>query len=465
MDNLNSEVFLKAFIENSEFRQLFLANWEVEYFDDPLDKKIYSILKYYWIKEHKVLKKDDLLIFTKTQKKVERIKDVLIKRIYEVYDFNLNDYTFSFIKEHFVDYLQKKKLQSFMKKAMAEYDKNGKLDINVLKNDVFKTLDVKDELEDMGIDYWDGDTSARIKLINESYESQFKTGINDVLDELLRLKRKTVVAVTAELNVGKSLFLNNIAANLSRDGYNVLYLSLEMDSLDISKRIDKIALDIRDDNYFKKEDGEELVKEKIKNIKDKNNKIGKCFIRSYPPRSMTTYQIKSILERYKLKNMKIDIIIVDYLTLMRPNNSNKNETLYQRGKEIAEELLALAKEENCLIFTACQVNRIAYGKSNQGSEMIAESLAIPQIIDTMFNMIKIVMDDNDDVYYVIKFDRVRDNRKTKIKIFLKLLDNLRIVNVTQGEKEKLEELCNKKSTNKNNNYKFDDDISKDLDII
>ena len=335
------------------------------------------------------------------------------------------------------------------------------MDLPLIKNDILKTLDINDALQDLGIDYYDGDLLARMKILQELQVSHFKTGFNKDLDDLLRLKRKTLVAVSAQLNVGKSLFLNNLAVNISQEGHNVLYLSLEMDAYDISKRLDRIALNFHEDEYFKDMD---LVDKKMAAMQKEYPKHGKLFIRSYSPRSLTTFQIRSLLETYRLKNVGIDVILVDYLTLMKSDSSKKDDNMYQKGKDIAEELRALAVDERCLVFTALQVKGEAYGKNKQGAELIAESLAIPQILDTLINMTEIVVDEGDQKFLVLSFEKVRDSKRTNKHIYLKLKDNLRIVSTTEEEKTHLEEIMTKKKKSVMQADKIKE-IQVDLDTI
>jgi len=57
------------------------------------------------------------------------------------------------------------------------------------------------------------------------------------------------------------------------------------------------------------------------------------------------------------KDFVPDLIIVDYLELLRPNRMIDSE--YQAQQRIAEELRGLGVENNCLIWTASQTNRQA----------------------------------------------------------------------------------------------------------
>ncbi len=51
-----------------------------------------------------------------------------------------------------------------------------------------------------------------------------------------------------------------------------------------------------------------------------------------------------------------DVIIIDYLELLRPTRENQHE--YQAQQRIAEELRGLAMEEKVLLWTATQTNRM-----------------------------------------------------------------------------------------------------------
>ena len=457
----SGEIFLKTFIEFSEFRQLFLANWEVEFFNTREDKVLYKMLKAMWLADHKILTKKDVLMEITNKKTYDKIRESLAQKIETVYNIDLSEFTESFVRDQFLDILRKNKLEKSLGKIVEEIGKGGNMDLPLIKNDILKTLDINDALQDLGIDYYDGDLLGRMKILQELQVSHFKTGFNKDLDDLLRLKRKTLVAVSAQLNVGKSLFLNNLAVNISQEGHNVLYLSLEMDAYDISKRLDRIALNFHEDEYFKDMD---LVDKKMAAMQKEYPKHGKLFIRSYSPRSLTTFQIRSLLETYRLKNVGIDVILVDYLTLMKSDSSKKDDNMYQKGKDIAEELRALAVDERCLVFTALQVKGEAYGKNKQGAELIAESLAIPQILDTLINMTEIVVDEGDQKFLVLSFEKVRDSKRTNKHIYLKLKDNLRIVSTTEEEKTHLEEIMTKKKKSVMQADKIKE-IQVDLDTI
>lgn len=431
-----SDVFLKTFLSSSDFRQLLISNWKTDYFDTKEDKILYIILCGFWIKAKKLPTKKDVLLEVTTKSKYEKVRTKLVEKIETVFGLDLSEYSESFVRDQFLDLSRKKKLQVVVKRIIDEVNKTGKVDEPTIKGEILKSLEISDDMENFGIDYYDGDILARMKILQELHTSHFQTLFNEDLDDILKLKRKTVVAVAAELGVGKSLFLNNLAVNISQKGHNVLYLSLEMDEYDISKRLDKIALGFQGDLYFQDVD---QVDRRMTDYHKEFPKRGKLYIRSYAPRSLSSFQIRNLLERYRLKNIGIDAVLVDYLTLMRSNKTRKDDSMYMRGKDISEELQALSKENRCLVFTALQVKSGSYGRTYHNPAEVAESLAIPQNLDTLISMSEMVMTDTEEKYFVLSFEKIRDSKRTNKKIFLKLQDNLRIVNTTEDERKKLEE--------------------------
>jgi len=183
-------------------------------------------------------------------------------------------------------------------------------------------------------------------------------------------------------------------------------------------------------------------------------KPGRLLIKSYSPRSLSAFQIKSFLEKLRTQNTAIDCVLVDYLTLMRPNTLHKEDNMYTKGKEITEELKALAMDENLLVFTALQVKAGAYGHQNQGIDQVSESLAIGQLLDSLINMTEMITDDiNPTKYLIFSCNKVRDNERTNKRIYMELKKDLSFVTVKEQEKIlMIEEYLGLKSQKKAKNF-------------
>jgi len=459
VENNYVELFIRSFISFSDFRQLFLSNWSKEFCNTPSEKVVYLFLTNFYKKSQYFPKRKDLELEFINNKKYETIRKDLLELIDRIYSINLSDYTETFIKGVFLDKTRKLKVQTTVRKMIENIQKDGKVDVEKFKNKILDSLTIDDGEDDGIIDYFGMSVIERMNIINEMHKSHFKTGISSDLDDVLKLKRKTVVALSAQLGVGKSMFMTNLMANLTKEGFNSIYLSLEMDSFDVSKRLDKMIFDLEDEDYFKSPD---IISDKMDKYIQDNKKLGDLYIKSFPPRSLAGFQLKQLLEKFKSKNKIMDVVFVDYLTLMRPNYLTKDMNSYDKGKAIAEELQTIAKEHNCLVFTVLQVNREAYGKTHQGSDNIAESIAIPQQLDTLINMTEYVDEVDDQKFYIISFEKTRDSKKTKKKVYLKLTDTLKIIEVSDEEREMLMEKVSKKKSSKGSFPKPESFIDIDL---
>lgn len=161
---------------------------------------------------------------------------------------------------------------------------------------------------------------------------------------------KTLTIFAGQVNVGKSIVLGNIAANMLLANKNVLLISLEMSEFMYAKRISAQLSQIPH-NDLKSYTGE--LKEQIEHIQKNLN--SRLVIKEYPPKTVTVRQISSYIKKLKHKGFIPDIIVIDYINLIQPISKGLNS--YESIKEIAEQLRALAFEYNLPIISATQLQR------------------------------------------------------------------------------------------------------------
>lgn len=179
-------------------------------------------------------------------------------------------------------------------------------------------------------------------------------------------------------NVGKSIFLGNIATNILHQNKTVLLISLEMSEQVYAKRISsqlsKIAMNELSMQI-------EPLKQSISKYKFHHN-LSKLIIKEFPPKSVTPLQIKSYIDRLVRKGIKPDVIVLDYLNLLAPPERGQNS--YESIKQITEQVRALTYYFNCPLVTATQTNRSAYNESNPGLETTSESMGLSHTADCQF---------------------------------------------------------------------------------
>lgn len=200
------------------------------------------------------------------------------------------------------------------------------------------------------------------------------------------LPRKTLSAILAGINVGKSLFLCDYAAAALSQGFNVLYITLEMAEERIAERIDCNLLDIKIDELHRMK--KDAFVSGINGIQSKCH--GRLIIKEYPTGGAHVGHFRSLLEELKLKkNFLPDVICVDYINICASQKyKSQNYNSYFAIKAIAEELRGLMVEYNCVGWTATQLNRSGMQDSNFDMTSTSESMGLPASLDYFVGIVR-----------------------------------------------------------------------------
>jgi len=251
-------------------------------------------------------------------------------------------------------FARQKAMEQAVRKAVAILNEEGEIG---QVEELVKSALLVNRSVNVGQDYFK-DVSDRIK--RES-EDKGRLKIPTIFASHNRnleggLCRKEFAMVAAPPGVGKSLYLVNQGASAVVSGKNVLYISLEMSQDKIAARFDSVLSDLSSRDLKEKPLVKIKLKERLNEIKDKSR--GRLIIKEFPTGAMNVNQLRAYLVQLKLhSNFTPDLIIVDYLELLRPNRIIDSE--YQAQQRIAEELRGLAVEHNVLMWTATQTNRQA----------------------------------------------------------------------------------------------------------
>ena len=159
--------------------------------------------------------------------------------------------------------------------------------------------------------------------------------------------------VVAPPGVGKSLWLVNQACMGLTEGRNVLYVSLEMREDKVAQRFDSILTGYNQ-GKLKEVSSQLQVQERLNTFQDNFN--AKLVIKEFPTATATVNTLRALLVQLQNHSDFVpDLIVVDYLELLRPTTEVQQE--YHAQQRISEELRGLAMENNCLLWTATQTNR------------------------------------------------------------------------------------------------------------
>ena len=201
------------------------------------------------------------------------------------------------------------------------------------------------------------------------------------------IPNKTLNICLAGTGVGKSLFMCHQAAHCLLQGYDVLYITLEMAEERIAERIDANLMDITIDELH--DLPKKMFVSSVESIKKKTQ--GTLVVKEYPTASAHVGHFKGLLKELSLKREFVPkIIFIDYINICASSRfrSGTNVGSYFYIKAIAEEFRGLAVESNLPIVSATQTTRSGFTASDIGLEDTSESFGLPATADFMFALIQ-----------------------------------------------------------------------------
>ena len=146
---------------------------------------------------------------------------------------------------------------------------------------------------------------------------------------------------------GKSWTMVALAGNAIKQGFNVIYYTLELGEDYVGKRFDCYL-----SGYGIEEIGEhrQEVEKILEGVK------GKLIVKEYPPKSATVTTIKSHIQKCIDMDYKPDLIVIDYIDYLRAP-SKKFADAKAEIDDVYVACKALAKEMKIPVLSPSQVNR------------------------------------------------------------------------------------------------------------
>lgn len=197
-------------------------------------------------------------------------------------------------------------------------------------------------------------------------------------------ERKTINCIAAATGIGKSMLLCDLAAGYIKNGYKILYITLEMAEEKIAQRIDANILNIPLSKF------DALTEDDWKKKKEYIQKTcsGKLIVKEYPTATAHVGNFRFLLRELKQKKgFTPDVIIIDYLNICASSKYKDKSNSYGYIKSICEELRGFAVENNVVLLTATQLNRGGTDNSDADITHISESMGGPMTFDLLLALI------------------------------------------------------------------------------
>ncbi len=248
---------------------------------------------------------------------------------------------------------------------LIEDIRNGE-DINTCLNKFEKSTQIKEEITK------DNTLSNIMQKIFEMLDSgekveKLRTGI-PIIDKYTNgIERGELVTIGAKSGVGKSALSLKIGIEAFLKGKKVLVISREMSSEQVAQRIILSYTGITKEKYesrdFNDEDWLKIVNT-IQMFSSENFKID--------DKISTIQGIKK-----ELRNFKPDVLIVDYVQLLTPNNAK--DTRERQVAELSRELKSITLDYNVVVYQLTQLADKGLGNYKpHGESYTRESRAIHQ---------------------------------------------------------------------------------------
>ena len=235
---------------------------------------------------------------------------------------------------------------------------------------------------DFGYDY-KADFEERFKVkVRNPISTGWKT-----IDDLTKggLGSGELGVVIAPTGAGKSMVLVHLGAQALLEGKTVVHYTLELGPTVIASRYDSCLTGIPLSQLFSSKEG---IYETVKDIE------GQLIVKEYPTKSASPNVIRNHLERLLQRDIKPDLIIVDYADLLRPNVVRKEKR--HELETIYEDLRGIAKEMSCPCYTASQTNRSGLNAEVITMESISEAFNKCFVADFIFSVSRTIEDKNNN---------------------------------------------------------------------
>lgn len=187
----------------------------------------------------------------------------------------------------------------------------------------------------------------------------------------------------AQAGLGKSNILANLGYNFLRQNLKVAVISMEMSQNVYLRRFDSLISKIDIDSLGLSSMVGQL-KEKVTKFFKTDYPGAKLNVKEFAPNSKSSKNIEQYVEELVVtKGWKPDVLIIDYLNLLKPNasSSRADTTMYEDGKVVSEELRAMSYHLQIPVLTAVQCNSSGFNTADIGMQNIAESRGIAHTAD------------------------------------------------------------------------------------
>lgn len=366
MSKLDNDFFEKVLCYKALSDSTYLASIadyvKPIYFKDSNIGVIFKIITAFYEKRNKLPTNTELKSYLTTDE---------LKASYRSVIESLRDIDKNLDKDELYDnterFLKEKAVYSTMLEVAGDMA-SGEIDTSSILQKIEKSCSIN-LVTDKGLDLY-GDIDRIIddlQNVQQTIPSKWPW-LDDALNGGFLKDGRALYIFAGESNIGKSIFLGNIAANIANQGKTVLLVTLEMSELLYARRIcsniTKISMN---------ELSSSTATLKVMLSENHDDTKGRILIKEFPPSTITPNYLKGYIKKITDTGIRIDAIVLDYINLMHSTVGNNS---YERIKYIAEQIRAMSYTFNCPVISATQINRSGFNTENPDMTTISESIGL-----------------------------------------------------------------------------------------
>ncbi|WP_366516412.1 DnaB helicase C-terminal domain-containing protein [uncultured Staphylococcus sp.] len=187
-------------------------------------------------------------------------------------------------------------------------------------------------------------------ILSDKRKEFIKTGLNSIDSKIIGFESGQLNVLGARPSLGKTSLALTMMWHIAQAGYPTTFFSLETGGSNIVERLVAMITNIP---LYKIKQGDGLTPEEIDKVMQAIDAIKKhSYLRIEDQTQLTPSDIREIAIQSK---NKINVIFIDYLTLMSSDTPQKDRRL--EVEKISRDLKVIAKETGSVIIALSQLSR------------------------------------------------------------------------------------------------------------
>jgi replicative DNA helicase len=366
---------INQLITDKEFAQSIIDVLEASYFDNKYFKLIVQMIREYHGKYQSSPNFETLEQIAKTEISQELALKIVVDTIKQIQDAPFEGAPF--VQEKALKFCKQQELQKAMDKAQKIINQGDFESYDQVEGMVREALQVG-ERETGIIEIFSGLDD----VLNDDYRHPIPMGIAGI-DRLLKggLAKGEIGVILAPTGVGKTTLMTKIANSAFNMGYNVLQIFFEDNPKIIQRKHFTIWTGIEPDNLSLRKDE---VMSKVEEIK--NTMPNKLILKKLPSDTMTMSQIKNQVRKMIADGTKIDMITLDYIDCVVPDNVKTDE--WKAEGSVMRHFEAMCHELGIAGWTATQGNRSSISSEVVTTDQMGGSIKKAQVGHVIISVAK-----------------------------------------------------------------------------